>query len=96
MSMYKDLTFNAIKQKIHLKPCLMVVKRKDKDDYKKEWDLKKLTFYKDYKRKMIWFNTYGIDFENVNFTEIREDYLYQIETDKTIINITLKEVEDDI
>ena len=85
----KELSFNAIKQKIHLKPCILDVRRKDKD-YRKNWKLNKLTFYKDYKHKMLWFNTYGVGLDNLYFAEIRKDELYQIETDKSIINIDLR------
>ena len=91
--MYKVLSFNGIKEKIHLKPCFMEVKRKDKQDYHKTWDIKRLTFYKDYKSKMLWFNTYGIGLDNLTFTEIRENEVYQIETDKTIVNIDLRGVK---
>ena len=63
--MYKELSFNGIKQKIHLKPCILEVKSKDKKDYHKKWNLNKLTFYKDYKSKMLWFNTYGIGLNNL-------------------------------
>ena len=85
----KEISFNGIKNKIHLKPCVVDIKRKDKE-YKKQYEYKKLTFYKDYKSKMLWFNTYGICLENLDFTEIRENELYQVETDKTIINIDLR------
>jgi|TARA_R100001530_G_scaffold2717_1_gene4414 hypothetical protein len=89
----KELSFNGIKNKIHLKKCILNVKRKD-SDYHKMWNLDKLTFYKDYKYKMLWFNTYGIGLDNLNFKEIEEDKKYLIETDKSIINISL-EVEDE-
>ena len=88
----KELSFNGIKTKIHLKPCVVDIKRKDKE-YKKQYEYEKLTFYKDYKSKMLWFNTYGIGLDNLNFKEIIENKVYLIETDKSIINIKLKEVE---
>jgi len=86
----KEISFNGIKNKIHLKPCVLDIKRKDKE-YKKQYEHKKLTFYKDYKSKMLWFNNYGIGLDNLNFKEIIENKVYLIETDKTIINIELKE-----
>ena len=88
----KQLSFNGIKTKIHLKPCVVDIKRKDKE-YKKQFEYEKLTFYKDYKSKMLWFNNYGIGLDNLNFKEIIKNKFYLIETDKSIINIKLKEVE---
>ena len=42
---------------------------------------------------MLWFNNYGIGLDNLNFKEIIKNKFYLIETDKSIINIKLKEVE---
>lgn len=83
----EELSFNAIKKEIHLKKCVYNAKRKDRE-YFKEWKTDKLTFYKDYKSKMIWFNSYGIGIENNKFFKVDNTH-FQIQTDKTEINIYL-------
>lgn len=87
----KELSFNGIKKEIHLKPFVIEVKRKD-NDYYKIFNGDKLTFYKDYKSKMIWFNSYGIGWENTRYYKKNEG-IYLIETNKTILSIKIQEVE---
>ena len=83
----EELSFNGISKFIHLKPCRYVVTRKD-IIYKKEREVNKLTFYKDYKSKMIWLNGYGLGMENNKYFKIDENH-FKIETEKTEVNFYL-------
>jgi hypothetical protein len=83
----EEITFNSITKFIHLKPCRYIITRKD-TDYKKEKEVNKLTFYKDYKSKMIWFSGYGLGIENNKYFKINEKH-FKIETEKTEINFYL-------
>lgn len=86
----KALSFNKIKKEIHLKPFKMEVKFKGKDIFKR-FKGDKLTFYKDYKSKMIWFNSFGIGIENVVFNEVEEGKEYFIESENCYTTIYLVE-----
>ena len=82
----REISFSEMKKNIHLKKCVLSVRRKDKD-YFKSWNRDKLTFYKDYKSKMIWFGCYGIGFENKYYKIDENNFL--IETEKTEVRIEL-------
>jgi hypothetical protein len=76
----KEITFNEIKQNIHLKKVRYIATRADKPEYKKEKEVNKLTFYKDYKAKMIWLTGYGIALETAKFFEVEPAKKYIIKT----------------
>ena len=85
----KELSFNQIKNKIHLKKVeYSIIKKVSKEIKTKQYD--KLTFYKDYKSKMLWLSGYGLGLENLKFYEIEENKIYLIETDKSMVKIYLE------